>query len=216
MKTFFFTFIVCLLNLPSTEIIGKYQIESEDSFDTLELRKDNTYEYKVRGKSFNSWMDITGSWILKDGVLIFNHNYQYEEETIKYILKKEPASKGHNTFGVIDLYENPIPEFEVKYLCNNNVIIKKTNKKGIVKFKKCDLLKSGNSTIGIELKYVVNGKVVTETTSFNKNFEHVLLRINNSPKTIKSNRKYRFAYKNGSLKSIDFPYVKEMSSYKKL
>ncbi|WP_298760604.1 hypothetical protein [uncultured Psychroserpens sp.] len=52
-----------------TEIIGKYQIESELSFDTLKLKKDGTYKYESRGDSCWTWSDITGTWKFENGII---------------------------------------------------------------------------------------------------------------------------------------------------
>jgi len=217
MKILLLTFIFCFFNLTSTEIIGKYQIESKLSHDTLELKKDGTYEYQSRGDSCWTWSDITGTWELKNGILILNHNYSYEEEATKYVEKKDSVSKDFVIFEIKDVYGKPIPEFEIKYWCeNNNTQIKKTNKKGIVKLDKCDVIKNEDDIVGIGIKYLTNGKETTETNSIYKNSDRVILSINNSPKTIEKKEKYRFAFDNGKLKSIEFPYVEEISTYKKL
>ncbi|WP_299307253.1 hypothetical protein [uncultured Psychroserpens sp.] len=69
MKTLLLTFIIYLFNLNMTEIIGKYQIESELSFDTLKLKKDGTYKYESRGDSCWTWSDITGTWKFENGII---------------------------------------------------------------------------------------------------------------------------------------------------
>ena len=57
MKTFLLTLIICLFNFNLTEIVGKYQIESERSGDLLELKKDGTYKYESRGDSCWTWSE---------------------------------------------------------------------------------------------------------------------------------------------------------------
>ncbi|WP_165749646.1 hypothetical protein [Cellulophaga sp. Z1A5H] len=217
MKTLLLTLIFCIFNLNSVEIIGKYQIENKLSYDTLELKKDGTYEYQSRGDSCWTWSDIIGTWELKDRILILNHNYSYEEDVTKYIEKKDSVSKSFVIFEIKDIYGKPISEFEIKYWCeNDNTQIKKTDKKGIAKFDKCDLIKNEDDTVGIGIKYLTNGKETTETTSVYKNSDRVILSINSKPKTIDKKEKYRFSFDKGKLKSIEFPYVDEISTYKKL
>lgn len=216
MKTLLLTFIFCLFNLTSSEIIGKYQIESERSFDTLEIKKDGTYEYQSRGDSCWTWSDITGTWELKNGILILNHKYSFEEDATKYIENKNTISKGSTIFEIKDNYGKPITNFEIKYWCDNNTQVKKTDKKGIIEFDKCDIIKNEDDIVGIGIKYLTHGKETTETTSVHKNSDRITLTINSEPKTIYKKEKYRFAVDNGKLKSIEFPYVEEVSTYKKL
>lgn len=217
MKTILLTLIFCLFNLASTEIIGKYQIESSRSGDTLELKEDGTYEYLSRGDSCWTWTDITGNWELKDGILILQHNYSLEEEATKYVEEKGSASINYVVFEVKNNYGKPIPEFEIKYWCENaNTQIKETDKNGIIKFEKCDIIKDENDLAGIGIKYLTNGKETTESNSVYKNSDRIILTINSEPKTIHKKEKYLFDFNNGKLKSIEFPYVEETSTYKKL
>jgi hypothetical protein len=68
--------ILCLFfifNLTTTDIIGTYQIESKNSFDTLNLRNNGTYTYLLRGDSCWMWRDINGKWELKDDILILHY-----------------------------------------------------------------------------------------------------------------------------------------------
>ena len=216
MKTLLLTFIICLFNLNSTEIIGKYQIESKLSYDTLELKKDGTYEYESRGDSCWMWSDFSGTWELKNNELTLFHNYSFQEETTEYIEKLDKFSRDFVIFEVTDKNGKPISEFEVKYSINNETQIKKTDKNGIIKFDKYDIESGKNENVGIQIKYLTNGNETSESTTVNGNSDRITLRINDKPKTIEKREKYRFSYKNGILKSIEFPYVEETSTYKKL
>ena len=216
MKTLLLTFIICLFNLNSTEIIGKYQIESKLSYDTLELKKDGTYEYESRGDSCWMWSDFSGTWELKNNELTLFHNYSFQEETTEYIEKLDKFSRDFMIFEVTDKNGKPISEFEVKYSINNETQIKKTDKNGIIKFDKYDIESGKNENVGIQIKYLTNGNETSESTTVNGNSDRITLRINDKPKTIEKREKYRFSYKNGILKSIEFPYVEETSTYKKL
>jgi hypothetical protein len=216
MKTLLLTFIICLFNLNSTEIIGKYQIESKLSYDTLELKKDGTYEYESRGDSCWMWSDFSGTWELKNNELTLFHNYSFQEETTEYIEKLDKFSRDFVIFEVTDKNGKPISEFEVKYSINNETQSKKTDKNGIIKFDKYDIESGKNENVGIQIKYLTNGNETSESTTVNGNSDRITLRINDKPKTIEKREKYRFSYKNGILKSIEFPYVEETSTYKKL
>ncbi len=216
MKTLLLTFIICLFNLNSTEIIGKYQIESKLSYDTLELKKDGTYEYESRGDSCWMWSDFSGTWELKNNELTLFHNYPFQEETTEYIEKLDKFSRDFVIFEVTDKNGKPLSEFEVKYSINNETQIKKTDKNGIIKFDKYDIESGKNENVGIQIKYLTNGNETSESTTVNGNSDRITLRINDKPKTIEKREKYRFSYKNGILKSIEFPYVEETSTYKKL
>ena len=217
MKTLLLTFIFCLFNLTSTEIIGKYQIESELSIDTLELKKDGTYEYQSRGDSCWTWSDFSGTWELKNNELTLFHNYSYQEETTEYIEKLDKFSRDYVIFEVTDNFGKAISEFEVKYSIRNKPAqIKKTDENGIIRFDKYDTENGGNDTVGIQIKYLTNGNETSESTTLNRNSDRIILRINSKPKTIEKNEKYRFEYTDGKLKSVEFPYVDETSTYKKL
>ena len=217
MKTLLLTFIICLFNLNSTEIIGKYQIESKLSYDTLELKKDGTYEYESRGDSCWMWSDFSGTWELKNDELTLYHNYSYEEETTEYIEKLDKFSRDFVIFEVTDKSGKPLSEFEVKYSINNyEAQIKKTDTNGIIKFDKYDIVSGGNENVGIQIKYLTNGNETSQSTTVNGNSDRIILRINSEPKTIDKKEKYLFSYKNGILKSVDFRYVEEISRYKKL
>ena len=217
MKTLLLTLIFCLFNLTSTEIIGKYQIENERSGDTLELKKDGTYEYQSRGDSCWTWSDFSGTWELKNDELTLFHNYSYQEETTEYIEKLDKFSRDFVIFEVTDKNGKPISEFEVKYsISNNEPQIKQTDTNGIIKFKKYDIVSGGNENVGIQIKYLTNGNETSESTTLNRNSDRIILRINSEPKTIDKKEKYLFSFKSGILKSVDFSYVDEISTYKKL
>ncbi|AUC80734.1 hypothetical protein [Lacinutrix sp. Bg11-31] len=216
MKTLLLTLIFCLFNLNSSEIIGKYQIESNRAGDTLELKKDGTFEYESRGDSCYMWSDFSGTWELKNDELTLFHNYSFQEETTEYIEKLDKFSRDFVIFEVTDKNGKPISEFEVKYSINNETQIKKTDKNGIIKFNKYDIESGKNENVGIQIKYLTNGNETSESTTVNGNSDKITLRINDKPKTIEKREKYRFSYKNGILKSIEFPYVEETSTYKKL
>ena len=217
MKTLLLTLIFCLFNLTSTEIIGKYQIENERSGDTLELKKDGTYEYQSRGDSCWTWSDFSGTWELKNNELTLFHNYSYQEETTEYIEKLDKFSRDFVIFEVTDKNGKPISEFEVKYsISNNEPQIKQTDTNGIIKFKKYDIVSGGNENVGIQIKYLTNGNETSESTTLNRNSDRIILRINSEPKTIDKKEKYLFSFKSGILKSVDFRYVVENSTYKKL
>tara|TARA_R110002051_G_scaffold2323_4_gene12264 strand:- start:1 stop:654 length:654 start_codon:yes stop_codon:yes gene_type:complete len=217
MKTLLLTLIFCLFNLTTSEIIGKYQIESKRSGDTLELKKDGTYEYESRGDSCFMWSDFSGTWELKNDELTLFHNYSFQEETTEYIEKLDKFSRDFVIFEVTDKSGKPISEFEVKYSINNyEAQIKKTDTNGIIKFDKYDIVSGGNENVGIQIKYLTNGNETSESTTLNRNSDRIILRINSEPKTIDKKEKYLFSYKNGILKSVDLRYVDEISTYKKL
>ncbi len=217
MKTLLLTLIFCLFNLTTSEISGKYQIESKRSGDTLELKKDGTYEYESRGDSCWMWSDFSGTWELKNDELTLFHNYSFEEDTTEYIQKVDDVSKDFVTFVVKDKYGKPLSDFEVKYSSRNNEIqIKKTNTNGIIKFDKYEVVYDKNDVVGIQIKYKTNGNETSQSTTVSRNSDRINLTINSEPKTINKKEKYRFSYKNGIIKSIDFRYVDEISTYKKL
>ena len=216
MKTLLLTLIFCLFNLNSSEIIGKYQIESNRAGDTLELKKDGTFEYESGGDSCYMWSDFSGTWELKNDELTLFHNYSFQEETTEYIEKLDKFSRDFVIFEVTDKNGKPISEFEVKYSINNETQIKKTDKNGIIKFNKYDIESGKNENVGIQIKYLTNGNETSESTTVNGNSDKITLRINDKPKTIEKREKYHFSFKNGILKSIEFPYVEETSTYKKL
>ena len=217
MKTLLLTLIFCLFNLTITEIVGKYQIESKLSYDTLELKKDGTYEYESRGDSCYMWSDFSGTWELENDELTLYHNYSFEEETTRYIQKVDNVSKEFVTFVVKDKNGKPLSDFEVKYSSRNNKTqIKKTDRDGIIKFEKYDIVYDINDNVGIQIKYKTNGNETSQSTTVSRNSDRINLTINSEPKTIDKKEKYQFSYKNGIIKSIDFRYVDDISTYKKL
>ena len=218
MKTLLLTLIFCLFNLTTTEIIGKYQIESNRSGDTLELKKDGTYEYQSRGDSCWTWSDITGTWELKNDTLILHHNYSYVESATEYIEQTTETSKEYVKIEVKDSFGNPITDFEVNYSSIDwkNKQTKKTDKSGIVKFKKYGIIYNENDTASIQIKYLENGNESSESRVVERNSDQIIININHKPKTVYKNEKYRFEFKKDKLKSIEFPYVEETSTYKKL
>jgi hypothetical protein len=217
MKTLLLTLIFCLFNLTTSEIIGQYQIESKRSGDTLELKKDGTYEYESRGDSCWMWSDFSGTWELKNDELILFHNYSFQEETTEYIEKLDKFSRDFVIFEVTDKSGKPISEFEVKYSTNNNEAqIKKTDTNGIIKFDKDAIVPGENENVGIQIKYKTNGNETYESNTVSRNSDRINLTINSEPKTIDKKEKYRFSYKDGIIKSIDFRYVADISTYKKV
>ena len=215
MKTLFLTLIFCLFNLTTFEITGKYQIESEMSYDTLELKKNGTYLYESRGDSCWTWTDITGTWELKDGILTLNHTYSFEEDATQYVEQIEENSDDSIIFEVKDNFDKPIADFELKYWCANNHA-KKTDKNGIVKFDKCSQIESDGETVSVGIEYSINGNTYSESSQVYKKSNYIILTINSQSQTINKKEKYRFEYLNGKLKSIDFPYVGGINTYKKL
>jgi hypothetical protein len=217
MKTLLLTLIFCLFNLTTSEIIGKYQIESKRSGDTLELKKDGTYEYESCGDSCCMWSDFSGTWELKNDELILFHNYSFQEETTEYIEKLDKFSRDFVIFEVTDKSGKPISEFEVKYSTNNNEAqIKKTDTNGIIKFDKDAIVPGENENVGLQIKYKTNGNETYESNTVSRNSDRINLTINSEPKTIDKKEKYRFSYKDGIIKSIDFRYVADISTYKKV
>jgi hypothetical protein len=217
MKTLLLTLIFCLFNLTTSEIIGQYQIESKRSGDTLELKKDGTYEYESRGDSCWMWSDFSGTWKLKNDELILFHNYSFQEETTEYIEKLDKFSRDFVIFEVTDKSGKPISEFEVKYSTNNNEAqIKKTDTNGIIKFDKDAIVPGENENVGIQIKYKTNGNETYESNTVSRNSDRINLIKNREPKTIDKKEKYRFSYKDGIIKSIDFRYVADISTYKKV
>jgi hypothetical protein len=217
MKTLLLTLIFCLFNLTTSEIIGQYQIESKRSGDTLELKKDGTYEYESRGDSCWMWSDFSGTWKLKNDELILFHNYSFQEETTEYIEKLDKFSRDFVIFEVTDKSGKPISEFEVKYSTNNNEAqIKKTDTNGIIKFDKDAIVPGENENVGLQIKYKTNGNETYESNTVSRNSDRINLTINSEPKTIDKKEKYRFSYKDGIIKSIDFRYVADISTYKKV
>uniref|UniRef100_UPI00404A94F9 hypothetical protein n=1 Tax=Gelidibacter sp. TaxID=2018083 RepID=UPI00404A94F9 len=217
MKTLLLTLIFCLFNLTTSEIIGKYQIESERSFDTLDLKKDGTYEYQSRGDNCYTWFEFSGTWELKKDKLTLHRNYTFDEESTEYVEKTDSISKSFMTFKVRDKLGNTISDFEIKYWCENeNERIKKTDQFGIAKFDKCKDINSQNKTVGIGIKYLTNGNETTSTFSVYKETDQIILSINDEPKTITEKVEYEFSYDNGIITSIEFPHVTKKSTYKKL
>ena len=108
MKTQLLIFIFCILNLTSSEIIGEYLIESRHSGDTLELKKDGTYEYKLRGSSCWLWSDFSGTWNLKNDKLRLFHNHRINQERIEYIEKIDKESKDFINALLDKYYKNEI------------------------------------------------------------------------------------------------------------
>jgi hypothetical protein len=217
MKTLLLTFMICLFNLNTTEIIGKYQIESQRSFDTLELKKDGTYEYLSRGDSCWMWLDISGTWKLKSDQLTLYHKYSFQEETTEYIEESDKVSKDKVSFLVTNFDGVPIPEFEVNYSSEDDKTqTRKTDINGAIIFDKYDIVYNENDNVGIQIKYKINGNDTSESTSINRNSDRIILKINSKPKTIHKKEEYLFSFKNGILKSVDFRYVDEISTYNKL
>lgn len=214
MKTLLLTLMLFLFNSPLTEIIGKYQIENENSFDTLELKKDGTYKYQSLGDSCWTWTDITGTWELKNGILILNHIYTYQESATTYIESIKP-DLDDIIFEVKDNFGKPIQDFEITYWCDNKQI-RKTDENGIVGFEKCYQIQDAIEIVSVGIKYLINGYKTGEANQVYKKSNYIVLTINSEPKTINKKEKYRFEYINGKLKSIEFPYVDEMSTYRKL
>ncbi|SDF27522.1 hypothetical protein SAMN05421636_1462 [Pricia antarctica] len=154
---------------------------------------------------------------MKNDELILYHNYSYEEETTEYIEKLDKFSRDFVIFEVTDKSGKPLSEFEVKYsISYNKSQIKKTDKNGIIKFDKYDIVSGGNENVGIQIKYLTNGNETSQSTTVNGNSDRIILRINSEPKIIDKKEKYLFSYKNGILKSVNFRYVNEISTYKKL
>ncbi|AXG71463.1 hypothetical protein KORDIASMS9_03720 [Kordia sp. SMS9] len=84
-KLFLTYIIISFFCLTSTDISGKYQIESQRSFDTLELKNDGTYEYKSRGDSCWLWHQFTGTWKLtKETLILYRTNPLHEEYHFSY------------------------------------------------------------------------------------------------------------------------------------
>jgi hypothetical protein len=217
MKTLILTFIFCLLNLTVTDIIGKYQIESELSYDTLEIKQDGTYEYQSRGDSCWTWTDITGTWELKGDLLILHHNFSYVESATEYIEKVNEVSEKHVTIDVKDNFGNPISDFEINYTSlDDKTQTKKTDKNGIVIFEKYDIVFNEGDTAGIHIQYEANGNETSESMFVDRLADRISIKINNQPKTIEKNEEYKFLVDKRNLKSIEFPYVGEISTYKKL
>lgn len=215
MKTLLLTFIIYLFNLNMTDIVGTYQIESKRSGDTLELKKDGTFEYQSRGGSCWTWKDITGTWELKNRILILNHSYSYQEEATKFVEEIMENLDNTVTFEVKDNFGKPIPDFELKYWCDNNQI-NKTDINGVMKFNKCSKIENDEETVSVGIKYLTHGNETGQSSQVYKKSNHITLSINSEPKTIFKKEKYSFEYTNGKLKSIEFPYVGETSTYKKL
>ena len=203
--------------MTSNDIIGKYQIESKRSYDTLELKKDGTYEYHSLGDSCWTWSNFTGTWEIKSDLLILNHEYSIEEDCAKYFEKIEIPSKDFVTFVVLSINGEPIPNFEVKYSSiNNKSQIKKTDENGIIIFDKYEIIYDKNDSVNIYIKFKTNELDTSVSNSVSRNSDRINLKINFQPKTIFKKKKYKFSYINKTLKSIEFEYVDETSTYKKL
>lgn len=217
MKTLILTFIFYFLNLNTTEIIGKYQIESEVSYDTLELKEDGTYEYQSRGDSCWTWTNITGRWEFKDDRLILHHNYSYVESATEYIEIVNKVSENFVTIDVKDNHGNPIKGFKVNYSSlDNTTQTKETDNNGIVMFEKYDIFFNEKDDVGIHIKYKANGNQTSESRFVDRLADQISIRINDRPKKVEKNEMYLFSFENESLVSIEFPYVREISTYKKL
>jgi len=218
MKTPFLIFVFYLLSLTTTEIIGKYQIKSDLSFDSLELKEDGTYEYLSRGDSCWTWSDIKGIWELKEDVLILHHNYSYVESATEYIEQTDDISKDFVIIQVKDNFGRSISDFEVNYSSIDwkKKQTQKTNKNGIIRFDKYDVIYDKTDSASIQIKYLENGKESSESATVKRNSDLIQININSEPKTIYKKEKYSFEFKKGELKSIEFPYVNKISTYKKL
>jgi hypothetical protein len=217
MKTLFITFVLCTFSLTGTKIIGKYQIESKLSYDTLQLKRNGTYKYQSRGDSCWTWTDIKGMWELKSDTLILYHNYSYVENATEFIEKIDEVSKQLVTIDVKDNFGKSISEFEVIYLCTNGKIqTKKTDENGIVVFDKYTPVDEDVEFVGIEIKYKINGSDASNIRYVDNLSDQISISINSQPKTIEKNEEYNFLVSYGALRSIEFPYVEKMSTYKKL
>jgi hypothetical protein len=217
MKTLLLTLLFCIFNLTTTEIIGKYQIESKRSIDTLELKEDGTYEYQSRGDSCWTWSDINGTWKLKGDILILHHEYSYVESASEYIEKIDEVSKEIVRIDIKDNFGKPKVDFVVNYSSvDRKTQTKKTDKNGIVVFDKYDIVYNEKDRAGIKIKYAENGNESSENRSVDRLSDRISIRINNQPETVEKNEEYRFSVDNGVIKSIEFRYVDEVSTYKKL
>ena len=217
MKTLLLTLTLCLFNLTTTEIIGKYQIESKLAGDTLELKKDGTYEYQSRGDSCWTWYDFEGQWVLKNDLLILQRNYSYEEDATEFIEKTDEVSKKFVTITVIDNFEKPIPNFQLNYSPTyDETITKTTDINGIVIFNKKNTSYDEDDTVGIRMEFKTNGNDTSLSGSVYGISDRITISINSEPKTIDKHDEYKFSVKKGKLKSIVFPYVDGISTYKKL
>ncbi|WP_299123870.1 hypothetical protein [uncultured Winogradskyella sp.] len=217
MKTLLLTLIFCILNLINPEIIGKYQIESELSFDTLELKEDGTFEYKSQGDSCWTWSEFSGLWELKGDSLILRRKYSFFEKATSFLEKTDIKNSDNVTFEVKDNSGNPISNFEIKYWCQNeNEQIQKTDQNGFAEFNKCSKIEDDYDSAGIGIEFLNSGNKTTVTSSILKKSNRIYLTLNFKPKEINKTVEYSFLYKNGILTTIDFPYVTETSAYKKL
>ena len=218
MKTLLLPFIICLSILNFTQIVGKYEIESEHSFDTLELKKNGRYEYLSRGDSCWTWSDILGSWEIQNDILILIHEYDYDEDATEYIEVVNEKPDQEIKINVIDNFGKAISNFEVQYTADyDNVQKSITDKNGIAIFKKTDTDYSETDTASIQIKYLENGRESSESAVVQRISDRITISINSNPKTIEKKEKYYFQVLNsGGLKAVKFPYAIENSTYKKL
>ncbi len=119
------------------DITGKYEIQDESHFSTIELRKDKSFKYEFRGSSCYFWRDKIGKWMTDENTLILTDSFEWKEETV--IMKESVTSSLTSQIEIkfLNKGEKPIENLEVEYddVAGSEFWQKgMTNSKGIVRF----------------------------------------------------------------------------------
>ena len=121
-----------------TDLVGKYEIENEFLFSTIDLREDKSYTYEYRGSSCWAWQDRIGKWEVNKNILILKDSFEWEEETTMLEEAIDKSMKNEIRIKFIDIENKPIVGFKVKYdVVSGSDFLQEanTNEKGIVSFK---------------------------------------------------------------------------------
>ena len=216
MKTKLLALLCCLLVTSTNDIVGTYQIVSDRSFDTLEIKSDGSYTYKSRGDSCYTWHDFSGEWELRQDELILKRIHTFSERATEFHETVVPDAK-HISFHVKDTFGEPISDFEIKYWCADEAEqIQKTDSNGIAIFNPCLSGDNENESVGVGVKFLTYGNETTVTTSVYKASNSIVLTINSEPKTVNESEEYILSYNNGVLTSVYFPKLLGGSTFKKL
>lgn len=140
MKTLFSIIaIIFACQISNTQdITGKYEIQDEVHFSTIELKKDKSFKYEFRGLSCYFWRDKIGKWNTKGNTLILIDSFEWKEETVLMEESLITKSNGQIEIEFINKDKEPIQNLKVEYSdVGGSEHWQKgiTNKKGIVIFK---------------------------------------------------------------------------------
>lgn len=117
MKTLLFVLaIVFVSQIPNYQCItGKYEIQNEGYFSTIELKKDKSFKYEFRGISCWVWHDRIGKWITDENTLILIDSFEWKEESV--IMKESVIGSMDKYIEIesINKDKDPIKNLQVKY-----------------------------------------------------------------------------------------------------